>query len=349
MRRPLYFVILLLVISAMLAACDSGEPEATIESSTHEPNYTAEKESPIQIVILPTMAPEQELSKTTGLPFGGEYKPVIVVIENSSAARPQTGLQTADVVYEVPVEGSITRFVCVFSDNVPSEVMPVRSARVPFLYIQHEWDAAFMHYGGSGASAKSKPYSVYGHKLFSEINFDIDGLKGKWSKYYHRVSGIGAPHNVMGNPQLVQELYDYTPEPLHWIFYSNFLYSGEDVSEINLKMCSGDDNFITYTYDEVSDMYMRSMNGKIFTSAETGAQVGVKNLIIQFSTYKMSAGIKLWSMVGSGDADYYIGGKMIHGTWKRETVDDETVYYDDNGYHIVLRPGNTWIHISPEN
>ena len=80
-----------------------------------------------------------KLSYTTGLPTEAPYQPVMVVIENSTDARPHTGLQTADVVYEVPVEGDITRFIAVFQDDVPTGVMPVRSGRAPFLCIQAEW------------------------------------------------------------------------------------------------------------------------------------------------------------------------------------------------------------------
>jgi len=295
----------------------------------------------------PTATPVLNLSYTTGLPFDGEYKPVMAVIENAPAARPQTGLQTADVVYEVPVEGSITRFVCVFSDNVPDKILPVRSGRVPFLFIQHEWDAVFMHYGGAGTTGNHTPVSFYGHPLHDEIKIDVDGLKGKWSGYYKRVSGIGAPHNVQGDPKKAQQLYNYSPAPLGWLFSGGSAYPGDTVSEINLKMCSNDPNFISYTYDPVNDVYMRFMNGKAFMSAETGKQLTVKNIIVQYSTYLAMSGYKVWNMVGSGSADIYIGGKLIKGSWERSSADGRTIYKDDKGSQIVLRPGNTWIHISP--
>ena len=274
----------------------------------------------------------------------------MVVIENSAVARPQRGLQTADIVYEVPVEGGITRFVCLFSDNVPDAVMPIRSVRPTFLYIQSEWDAIFMHFGGSGRADVdlSKPYSAYGHHLYSEIKIVLDGLGSGWGDYFQRVSSASAPHNVEGNPLLAQALYDYEPESPGWLFESGVTYSGEDSTEFSLAMCSGDADYITYTYDPENDVYLRSMNGKAFTSAETGEQVSVTNVIVQYSTYTTVEGIKLWDMIGSGDADFYIGGKKIEGSWERESESDVTVFYDDEGNQIVLRPGNTWVHIHPE-
>lgn len=345
MKRTLVLLIALVIMVGISVSC--AAPEA---SSTPTPTPTAAPTPVPTSTPIPTPTPRPEdMSYTTGLHYEGEYKPVMCVIENSLAARPQTGLQTADVVYEVPVEGSITRFVCVFSDNVPEEVMPVRSGRVTFLQLQQEWDAVFMHWGGSGDGKSAPWYTFYGNELHALEKIDLDGLHGKnSSRYYYRVKGIKAPHNVMGNPLVAQQQYDYSPKPLDWQFDSNITYTGSDVSEIKLAMCSKDEDFISYTYDSAQDVYLRFMNGKEFTSAETDKQVTVKNIIVQYSTYQSIDVYKVWEMLDGGNADFYIGGKLIKGTWSKETPQSQTMYYDDKGKQIVLRPGNTWIHISPE-
>jgi hypothetical protein len=340
-----FLVILALMIILALAGCGGQQTPSPSPTPEVTPSPTPSPTPVPTIEVVPT--PDPNISKTTGLKFTGEYKPVMVVIENSPSARPQTGLQTADVVYEIPVEGAITRFVCVFSDNIPEGVMPVRSGREPFLHIQREWNAAFMHYGGSGANT-NLPYTFYGNEMHGSIKIDIDGMQGKWSDYYYRVKGKGAPHNVMGNPQMAQKLYDYSPEPLGWLFDANVSYQGDAVTEINLAMCSNDDNFVSYTYDATSDTYLRSMNGKAFKSAETDKQVSVKNIIAQYSTYDTPDIFKMWKLVGDGKADIYIGGKLIKGTWKKESEDSKTIYYDAAGKQIVLKPGNTWIELCPQ-
>ncbi|MGI5849566.1 MAG: DUF3048 domain-containing protein [Christensenellales bacterium] len=346
--KRIVMVAMALILAFLLTACGTKGPDVT---ATQSPKATVPQEADnAESGVVPTVTPKRALSYTTGLPFEGEYKPVMVIIENTPGVRPQTGLQTADVVYELTVEGNITRFLCVYSDHVPEEVMPVRSARIPFLYIQNEWDSVLMHYGGagSGPAERNDEYSFYGHKLYDEIKFDVDGWSGHWNKYFYRVSGISAPHNVMGNPLLAQALYNYNPEPLHWLFDSNAAYPGDGVSKIKLKMCTGDEDFISYTYDPKNDVYLRFMGDKPFKSAETGAQLTVKNVIVQYSTFKVSETRKLWKMVGSGNADIYIGGKLVKGSWERKSDNDRTVFYDDKGSEIVLRPGNTWIHIHPE-
>lgn len=348
MKRIVYIILAILALLS-ISACTKTEPEAT-------PTITPTPEATPAITPTPEPTPTQTpdlgpVSYTTGLPFEGDYKPVMVIIENSPQARPQLGLQTADIVYEVPVEGSITRFVSIFSDNVPDEVFPVRSARVPFLYLQQEWDAVFMHYGGSGTSAaqKKEPFSYYGNALRENVKFDVDGWTGKWNDYYYRMTDKKAPHNVVGKPKLAQEMYNYQPEPIKWLFDSEVQYAGADGTQISLAMCSGKEGFVSYTYNQEKDVYLRIMQEKEFKSKETGEQISVKNVIVQYSSYVVSGGVKLWNIVGTGNADYYIGGKLVHGAWERKSVEDDTVYYDDKGAQIVLKPGNTWIHIHPSN
>ena len=350
MKRIL-FIIMVLTLGLSIVACTpetERTPTAAAPTAPSAPMSALTSPSASEVLSGPTSDPTR--SYTTGFEYDGEYKPVVVVIENSKEARPQTGLQTADVVYEMPVEGSITRFVCVFSDSVPEEVMPVRSGRVSFLYIQQEWDAVFMHWGGSG-SGSSKSYTFYGNDLYNEIKIDVNGIRGgEWSDYYYRKSGVITEHNVVGNPLLAQELYDYEPEPLGWLFDGALSYSGDTVAEINLSFCSNMESFVSYTYDSGNDVYLRSMSGKAFASAETGEQVSVKNIIVQYSTYirKASEGYKVWEMTGGGDADFYIGGVLIQGTWEKASATDPTIFRDADGNQIVLRPGNTWIHIHPE-
>ncbi len=348
MKRIL-FIIVVLTLCISVVACGSNETAEPTPAATPVPTPTATPVPTPTATPVPTPTPGP-VSYTTGLPFDGEYKPVIVSIENSSAGRPQIGLQAADVVYEMAIAGSTTRFVCVFSDNIPEEVKPVRSARVSFLYIVKEWNAAYMHFGGSCSDNKkgSEPYNVYSHELYDDIKVNIDLIEGKYNDFYYRSKDKKAPHNAVGNLKMVQARYDYQPEPLGWLFDSNATYTGQDGKQISLKMCSNKNDFVTYTYDAANDVYLRFMSGKKFISAETNAQVSVKNIIVQYSTYEVMSGITLWEMTGSGNADIYIGGVLVKGTWEKDSAADPTIFRDASGKQIVLRPGNTWIHFCPE-
>lgn len=290
-----------------------------------------------------------KLSSTTGLAFKGDYRPVLAVIENSPTARPQIGLQTADVVYEVMVEGSITRFVSVFSDKVPEQILPVRSGRAPFLYIQQEWDGLFMHFGASGHGVSNPPdYTFYGNKLYKDIKLDLDGLTGNKDGIFKRVNSAPAPHNVMGNPLLAQKLYKYDPKPLDWKFDAAVFYPGESVIAVELPFTTSIRNYVSYTYDFNKGVYLRSMSGVPFIAAETKSQLEVKNVIVQYTTYSIKGSVyKDWVMVGAGKADFYIGGMYVQGSWSKDSPTAQTMYKDAVGNPIVLKPGNTWIHIQP--
>lgn len=290
-------------------------------------------------------------SSTTGLDFKGDYKPVMAVIENSAAARPQTGLQTADVVYEVMVEGSTTRFVSIFSDKVPEQILPIRSGRAPFLYIQQEWDALFMHFGGSGSGLSSAPaYTFYGNSLHNKIKIDLEGLTGNKNGIFKRISSAPAPHNVMANPLEAQKLYNYQPKPLDWKFDATVFYPGESVTAIDIPFTTNIRNYVSYNYDFDKGVYLRSMSGVPFIAAETKAQMQVKNVIVQYASYSTKGGIyKDWVLVGNGRADFYIGGMYVQGSWSKESPAAQTMFKDTAGNPIVLKPGNTWIHIQPNN
>lgn len=288
-------------------------------------------------------------SSTTGLDFDGDYKPVMAVIENSPAARPQIGLQTADVVYEVMVEGSITRFVSLFSDKVPEQIMPIRSARAPFLYIQQEWDALFMHFGGSGGRGEVE-YTFYENSLHNKIKISLDGMTGNNNGIFKRVNTAPAPHNVMANPLEAQKLYNYHPKPLDWKFDATVFYPGESVTAIDIPFTTNIRNYVSYNYDFDKGVYLRSMSGVPFIAAETKAQMQVKNVIVQYASYSTKGGIyKDWVLVGNGRADFYIGGMYVQGSWSKESPAAQTMFKDTAGNPIVLKPGNTWIHIQPNN
>ncbi len=287
-------------------------------------------------------------SSTTGFDFDGDYKPVMAVIENSPAARPQTGLQTADVVYEVMVEGSITRFVSIFSDKVPEQILPIRSGRAPFLYIQQEWDGLFMHFGASGTASNPQEYTFTGNKLFKDIKIDLDGITGNKDGIFKRVNTAPAPHNVMGNPLLAQKLYNYEPKPLDWKFDATVFYPGDSVTAVELPFTTSNRNYVSYTYDFNKGVYLRFMSGVPFMASETKAQLEVKNVIVQYTSYSIKGSVyKDWVMVGSGKADFYIGGMYVQGSWSKDSPTAQTMYKDAEGNPIVLKPGNTWIHIHP--
>ena len=333
----------LISIIFVLAFCSCGTPES--ESTTEPtpvptPISTPIPTTEIVIEVEPVLA-----SYTTGFPIDErtEYKPIGVVIENSAAARPQNGLQSADIVYEAPVEGC-TRFFCIYNDTLPENVGPVRSARIYFIKIQQEWDCAFAHFGGP-ESGEANVYLASSEHIKTRINF----IKGTYNDYYWRISSRNKPHNAYTNVKKCQELMEEEAKVRTFNFDSDFEYEGRAISSVVLPFYSGE---VTYRYNASKDLLLRYMGKKEFIDADTKKAVEVQNLIVQYNHFyhgNEAKGRWLCDLVGSGKADFFIGGKHIKGTWERADYDKPTIYKDSKGNEIVLQPGNTWIASHPDD
>lgn len=303
-------------------------------------------------------------SLTTGLDTNGKaYQPIAVMVENSPGARPQTGLMEADIIYEAMAEGSITRFMCLFNDNTPQKVGPVRSARLYYINLAREWDAAYVHFGGPSMS--DKPSYVYGSDS-SDIKLRIDGIKGKYSNLFWRDSARKAPHNAYIDLRSVSKIYNYTPKERTYKFQfdANASNSGNTVDTIGVPFVSGKKDFVEFRYNKATDKFERYMSGTPFmvntvTRDDNGKETSkssimqVQNVIIQYAkTYTLQNDVKgrrMVDTVGSGKAVYFVGGKQLTGTWKRDSKDTSTQYLLDDGSSVTLKPGNTWVCLQPDN
>lgn len=351
-----FFAAILVGITVLsLCACGAA-PEATASPSPAVSATTL----PLEPSAVPTPSPEPR-SLTTGLPSAQEYKPITVMIENSEKARPQTGLQQADIVYEAMAEGNITRMLCVFNDQKPVVAGPVRSTRIYFINIQKEWDSPLVHYGGPRNA--SQPSYVYG-KNTESIKVRVDGLKGAYNDYFWRDKSRSAPNNVYTDLQKIEdELYDYTPDAREqFSFDENVSYTGQTVDTVGIPFNTSSADFVQFKYDASTGLFTRYMKDTPFkvrsvtldASGEqesTTAPLTVKNLIVQYAkTYTIKGdnnGRQMVEVTGKGDCEYYIGGIQLKGTWERSALDDSTHYYLEDGSPVVLQPGNTWIALQP--
>ena len=160
-------VLAALVAGAVLALRDGGR--ARIASATHSP------------------VPQRHLlSPFTGKPVRSLNRVLAVKIDNIVYARPQTGLARADLVYVLPVEGGLSRFLAVYSSDYPSVIGPVRSAREDDLELLRQFGRPAFAY--SGATAALLPYI---HRTARIVDL-YDGIA---SGYYRDNSRI-APYNL---------------------------------------------------------------------------------------------------------------------------------------------------------
>ncbi len=281
----------------------------------------------------------------TGLPLssaGKAKRPALFVkIENAPQARPQTGLDKADVVYEAVAEGGVTRFAAIFQSVDPGDVGPVRSVR------PQDPDLAAPLHGLAAFSGGVAP-------IVSDLSTVAENLssdEAAGASAYHRSSDRSAPHNLYATAAKLfaaaEVPYANPPAPL---FEYGGLPSGATPAAVADVPLSGDAH-VRWTWD--GGAWRRSQDGQPFTVTGTG-HIGPSNVLLQFvqiadAGYRDVAGnpVPTSVVVGSGRVQLLRDGKMITGAWSKPTRGDVTRFTTADGKPLALRPGRTWVELVP--
>lgn len=348
-------LIIILIFVIILTGCARMQPQP-IEADNLPEEFNSEnsselvsqedsrenKEDDAQGDIELEVQPEGPICPLTGLPYHGEYKPVAMIIENSPAARPQSGLIDADLVYEAHAEGGITRFLAIFLSEMPEKVGPIRSLRHYFMHMAREWDALLVHYGQSFI-AEQQFNSIQVHRL--------NGLYMAGEGPFWRDRSRKAPHNVYINAKDCIEQIDFKQQERGFEFTTNPLADGREYKRLIIPYHKSA-SMVEYRYDEEKGLNMRYINGEPHVDKETGEQLYNKNIIVQYAKHGIlepGAGYREIELIGSGKAVYFIGGRYEEGTWHREGPNAPTQYLDGSGKPIRLAPGKTWIEVVPRD
>ena len=280
-------------------------------------------------------------------------RPYAVMINNLGAARPyHTGLQDAYLVYEIVVEGGITRYLALFKDKTNEVVGNVRSARHYYIDYVLENDAYYVHWGWS-PQAQSDISSL-----------DIDNLNGLTygSPYFFRqnISGVNTEHKAFTNLSELANLVDrlgYRKETNKDLLLNYSATSVElpsdatDATEIDIKYSGS--SITNYVYDSDAKVYKQFVNDKEHTDYETKKQYTVKNIIVYQVGNTTIAGDNKGRQdldnIGTGEGYFITEGKTIPITWEKDSRSSQTVYRDKSGEEITVNDGNTWIHIVPKS
>ncbi|MCM1052408.1 MAG: DUF3048 domain-containing protein [Ruminococcus sp.] len=281
-------------------------------------------------------------------------RPYAVMINNIGAARPyHIGLQKAYLVYEIIVEGGITRYMALFKDNLPEIVGSVRSARHYYLDYALENDAYYVHWGWS-PQAQSDISTL-------KVN-NLNGLSSG-SPYFFRKkydANISSEHTGYTNLKEMANLVDkkgYRTETnkamlLKYSAKAIDLSSNEDVIDANNIDLKYSNSYVTnYVYDSTNKVYKQFVNDKEHVDYDTTEQYTVKNIITyQVSNKSISGddkGRQDIDNIGNGEGYYITEGKAVPITWEKSSRSAQTVYKYKDGTKITVNDGNTWIHIVP--
>jgi hypothetical protein len=332
-RRTLTVTSLGLACALTLAACSSTP---------------AVKKKPKKAPTTTTTA--TVLCPLTGVPAPNNVVPLRpamgVKIDNYSAARPQSGLDAANIVFEEPVEGGITRFNAIFQCNDATQIGPVRSARQIDIGIESMFNnAPLAHIGGidpvlSNITASGIP------------NLDL----GNYSNAFFRSNDRYAPYNAYtSTAQLYALVPNLTTPPAPVYTYSTVpANAGVAVSSVNVDF-SGESN-VTWNWNAAQGVWMRFYDGTTADVLTNGVQNQAQNVIIQTVqvTYgpwaeNAGGGLEVQAQLSgtSGPAQIFRNGLQITGTWSRGAASSPTVFKDATGKVITMAPGRTWVELLP--
>jgi len=270
--------------------------------------------------------------------YPSQIIPLAIMIGNSPPEiEHQTGLNDADVIYEIDVEYPFTRLMAIFLENKSTIVGPIRSSRYYFSRLAEEWSPAFVHCGGQS--------------LKNEKVIDLDEMR--YSSLYWRDKNIGGWINLFTNTKNIKEKITkmgYLDEiPLeHYFFTQRSLeICGGNISKISIKY--NQKYIVSYQYDKDINKYKRIINTKPYLDSKTLEPIAVSNIIIQYVKEEKIAndqeGRINVKIVGEGMARIFYGGYHYLARWVKETKDSPTKYYDNQGNLLALNQGKVWVHI----
>lgn len=332
MKKNITPLICFLIIFITLFGCTTSDKP--LDKPEEPVNEITEQEKAVDNVI--------NHIRTVYNPLTGKYlqytgKPIAVMINNLYMARPQTGLNLADVVYEAEVEGNITRFMAIFNGKNPDIVGSVRSARPYFLDLIKPWNCYYVHVGGSTQAYIDIP------KLGIK---NIDNMRG--DRGFSFDNSRQAPHNTYFDIQTALQKKQSSINLPGWYKEAPPAAKADYRS---IKFTYNKQNSPGYIWDDKMRVYLRTINDQPHNGRDTGKQIAVDNIIFQYARHIYS-GDELGHidiiLNGQGKAEYFLGGKHSTGIWQRNGY-GHILYLDDQGKPVQMVSGNTWIQIVRPN
>ncbi len=288
-----------------------------------------------------------------------------VMIPNNKSAMPQYGISQASIIYEAPVEGRMTRLMAIFEDYDDLErIGPVRSSRDYYVYEAMAYDSIYVNWG------LAVPFvgPIINTDRIDNVSQAVSGIDVPAAEAFDRVSRSGYATEftgylfIDGYEDAVERLeYDTTYEE-HGRFVQAFTFANDghraeyedypDATKVypggTSKNSGGYGNANPcFTYNAEDGLYYRSQYSEPQIDEMNGEQLTVSNVVFKICHGEVrepaDKDYLAFGVHGEGEAYVFTNGKVIKGTWKRNSDYEPNLFYDENGEEIVFNQGKTWI------
>lgn len=310
-------------------------------------------------------------------------RPLAVMIENSTDARPQSGLSSADIVYEAVAEGGITRFMPVYYCNAALAgnltLAPVRSARIYFVNLMSEYDALYNHVGGAGncddinvdprakalcllKTSKAKDLDQFGragdfktcHRMANRLDREV-AYEHTMACFMEELYAAGAKWGWTNvDEKGVSWDKNFTP----WKFKDeNTKATGTQATDISYMFWETNRSFnssydVNWKYEPSTNSYVRYNAGVQSVDLNNNEPLKFKNVVVQFARETFLNDLEkhmLYDVIGGNKAIIFQDGIRIDGTWTKSSRTARTIFKDSKGKEIQFNPGTIWISVVPDS
>ncbi|MDR1533283.1 MAG: DUF3048 domain-containing protein [Clostridiales bacterium] len=322
---------------------DTGED--TNQTEAHEPTpepTRAPSPTPVPCEIIDFLS-GREITKEANA-----RRPVAIVINNLYRALPQSGIGQADIVYEVLAEADITRLVGVYHDFDADKIGPVRSARHYFLDFALDWDAVFVHHGGSPQA----------YTALRDLGVDsLDGMIEEGITFWRDAERAAKPSmyehsSYTGVEKLLEALeskrfrLETELEPPFRFFPVPTAYSAAGAAD-RLTVPFSLAYTTIFEYDGEARVYKRFNNQGEHIDEATGEQLAFANVIVQFvDEYIISGdteGRREFNLVSAGTGYLFTGGRYMDIIWEKKSHQEPTRWFDGEWNKLAINRGKTAI------
>lgn len=354
MKKYVNAVLLAALGCTVLSGCgkSAAKPQDTTETVAAETNAESDAEPETEAeAVSPEGMARNNLTGEWISADAAAKRPLALMIENTREAWPHYGIENADIVYECPVEGSITRYMALFQDySGMDRIGNVRSCRPYYVDFASEYDAIYAHFGEC----------IFAFDILEKID-DIDALEGQVENLaFYRTSDMNAPHNAYVSADGIDAAIAYKGYSTTMAdgFGEHYNFANDDET---VSLDNGYDAVVVepgyridkpwFVYNPSDGLYYRYAFGSEEKDAVTGDQLAYNNIILQGVNYTMYTGsgtqfddkylnIDCYS---GGTGQYVTNGKAVDITWSKDSLTSPTRYFDADGNEIKVNQGKTWV------
>lgn len=332
-------VAVLLALAVVLTACKGSPPVEPSPSET--PSATPS--------VSETPSEPSQVAPLTGMPVDDDVdlsRPAMAVkIENTSSARPQAGLDVADVVYEQLVEGGVTRFIALYHSQIPEVAGPVRSARLVDIDVLVPYRPMLVYSGARGDVTNA----LVSTGLIALLPDDGQPV-------FYRDPERSKSHDLFVRGEVAFEkgsTYDEVGT-----FESPFVFDeqpprgGERVTRLDVRMSGFSET--GWVWDENGDVFRRLQDERPHEIVD--GQIGAANVVVVLTDIGPGAccdtagnPFVATRMTGGGPAVVLRDGRRYDARWNKDAVSEHLTIETPEGETFPFAPGPTWILLAPNN